>query len=185
MDINGFREPQSPFFFNQPPTYLIEVPVKNKVLPIKTTEPTPDNRFPGWAAPMEDGRLITDYRPHCALNFPTGTQFASRQFLTKNAESIMEMSRKRQAEWTGAGRAFDSATVMPPAAYITCNEVECGYSEAVEGGVGVKRVERVPELFGTFAYSGPSFSKPAQPLITTKYEGGRNTVRGVFNDYRY
>jgi hypothetical protein len=183
MDLDGFRKPQSPFFFNQPPTYLVEVPVKNRVLPIKTTEPTPDNRFPGWAAPMSDGRLITDYRPHCALNFPTGTQFASRQFLTKNAESIMEMSRKRHSEWTGAGRSYDSVTVVPPVAYVKCDGVDCGYTPGSEGGVGVERVEKVPQLFGTFAYSGKSWGKPAEPLLTTRYEGGRNTPRN-FASYR-
>jgi hypothetical protein len=178
MDLDGFREPQSPFFFNQPPTWLLESSVKRKVVPAKQTDPTPDNRFPGWAAPMSDGRVGTDYRPNCALNFPTGTQFASRQFLQKNAESIIQTTRKRVADSLGAGLSYDSSTVVPASMVVQCDNEKCTMSPYVERGIGVERQENVPELFGTFSSSSPSLLRPAEPIGTTRYEGGRNTVRG-------
>ena len=178
MDLDGFREAQSPFFFSQPPTWLIENTVKRKEIPRKTIEPAPDNRYPGWAAPMSDGRLTTDYRPKCSLNFPTGTQFASRRFMQANAESIMNRSRQRQAELAGAGMSFDSRTVVPGSSIISCDSEMCSYYPYVENGIGVERQEQVPELFGTFAASKASIQRPAEPLITTRYEGGRNSIRG-------
>jgi hypothetical protein len=177
MDINGFREPQSPWFFTQPPEYLVETRVKKLEAPTKGTEPTPDNRYHGWAAPMEDGRLATDYRPKCSANIATGTQFATRSWMQHNAESIMNLSQKRSAELVGAGRSY-----MPmepaPAAYIKCNKDECRYTPAGDSGIGVKRTENVPELFGTFAPSAPNSRIIDKPLMTMYYEGGRNTPRG-------
>lgn len=179
MDLDGFREAQSPFFFNQPPTWLVEAGVKKQGNEKKSQmTPTPDNRFPGWAAPMSDGRICTDYRSKCELNIPTGMQFASRQFMQRNAEAIIQKSRQRQAELSGAGMAYDSRTDVPASSLVKCDTEMCSYYPYVEGGVGTERQENVPELFGTFSPSRPSLQRPAEPILTTKYEGGRNTVRG-------
>ena len=178
MDINGFREAQSPWFFNQPPTYLVEV--KNTALVTKTapnTLPTQDSRYPGWAAPMSDGRISTDYRTHCELNIPTGMQYASRRFMQRNAESLITQARKRQASSTGAGLSYDASTVMPAAAYVGCDTGKCTMRMVNPHGVGLQRRENVPELFGTFAESYPSIGTPAKPALTRKEEGGRNTRR--------
>jgi len=185
MDINGFREPQSPWFFTQPPEYLVETRVKKLDAPAKGTEPTPDNRYPGWAAPMADGRILTDYRPNCALNIPTGSQYATRRWMQDNATSIMNLSRRRAAETTGAGRSYKN-TEPPPAAYIKCTPDECRYTPVAEqgigeglGGIGVKRNEYVPELFGTFAPSAPHSGIKDKAMLTIYYEGGRNSKRGA------
>lgn len=181
MDINGFREAQSPWFFSQPPEVLVEARASRAAGVKKGGQPpTQDNRFPGWAAPMEDGRLATDYRAHCEVNIPTGAQFASRKFMISNAERLIHASRLRQAEQAGAGLPFDSVTVMPRVANVRCSPAECRVVPRVPEGVGIDRVEPVPELFGTFAPSRPSWGTPARPALTTQYEGGRNTVRGFF-----
>ena len=180
MDINGFREPQSPWFFTQPPTYLTEIQVNRVVAPKRNTDPTPDSRFPGWSAPMEDGRAQTDYRPKCAVNFAAGTQFAGRRFMQHNAEQIIQQSRNRQAEKNGAGMSYDSITEVPAQMYVYCSPDQCDYQMNMSKGVGVERSESVPPLFGTFATSRPSLLTPAQPTLTRMYEGGRNSVRGVF-----
>ena len=180
MDLDGFREPQSPWFFSQPPTYLTETRVQQLIAPKKNTDPTMDNRFPGWAAPMEDARLVTDYRPKCAVNIPAGEQFATRKFLQKNADSIIQQSRNRQAEKTGAGMAFDSRTDIPTQSIVFCTPDECGYQPNVLEGVGTSRSEPVPTLFGTFAMSRASFMEPAKPSLTQRQEGGRNSIRGMF-----
>ena len=79
--------------------------------------PAPDARFPGWAAPLEDARLVTDYRPHCNRNIPAGKQFATHQWIQRNADEIIAVSRQRQSEMAGADRGFDN-TVVPPAENI-------------------------------------------------------------------
>ncbi len=181
MDLQGFRETQSPWVFTQPPTRLVEIQVGRLEAPKKDTEPTPDARFSGWAAPMSDGRVGTDYRPKCEANMPVGTQFATRQFMQRNASEIMHLSRKRQAQQTGAGLSFDSRTDVPAASYVRCSPNECKMMPNVSGGVGVERIEgSSPDLFGTFAMSRASWMTPATPSGTTRYEGGRNTPRGVF-----
>lgn len=178
MDINGFREPQSPWFFTQPPEMLIESRVSKLGVPKKETAPAPDNRFPGWAAQMSDGRLATDYRPHCAVNIPTGEQFASRVFMQQNASLLMQQSRKRQADKVGAGLPYDSVTVMPPVAKYQCTPSDCTYIPIEENGVGIERTDASPALFGTFATSRPSLFTPAKPTLTKVQEGGRNSRRG-------
>lgn len=178
MDLKGFREAQSPWFFSQPPTRLVEINLQNKTAPRKDTQPTPDARFSGWAAPMEDGRLVTDYRSKCEVNFPTGTQFATRQFMQRNADEIMKASRKRQASAAGAGLSFDSRTDVPAQMFVRCSTDSCYYTQNVSEGVGVERIEgSSPPLFGTFSISRASWMTPAQPTLTTKFEGGRNSLR--------
>ena len=178
MDVNGFREPQSPWFFTQPPEYLVETRVKNHDAPQKVTQPTPDNRYNGWAARMEDGRLLTDYRNRCSRNIPAGSQFATRRWMQDNASSIINLSRRRNAEATGAGRSY-MPTEPGPAAYVKCTPDECRYTPISELGVGVKRSEYVPDLFGTFAPSAPHSSIHDKEMLTMHYEGGRNSKRGV------
>ena len=179
MDINGFREPQSPWFFTQPPTLLVDIKNSNRIPEKQTASlPSRDNRYPGWAAPMSDGRAVTDYRSKCELNIPTGTQFATRVFMQKNADSIISQSRKRQAENTGAGLSFDSSNLMPAEAYVKCSSEACQVTQTGENGVGISRSEGVPELFGTFSEKYESFGTPAKPMITAYYEGGRNSIRG-------
>lgn len=180
MDIKGFRKAQSPWFFSQPPTSLVETRAIEAVVPKKTTAQTQDNRFPGWAAHMEDARLITDYRSQCELNIPTGMQFAARRFMQRNATDIIEKARLRQSEAIGSSLPYDSATDMPPASYIHCDAFHCTITPSFRNGVGIQRKEVVPELFGTFAQSHPSMLKPAEPMLTQKQEGGRNSVRGVY-----
>lgn len=178
MDVNGFREPQSPWFFTQPPEYLVETRAKAADTPSKSTPPTPDNRYPGYAAPMQDARIFTDYRPNCATNIPTGQQYAARQWLQNNATQIIGISRTRQATQAGAGRSYDARIEAPPRAYVKCDTAQCTYMKGSPDGIGVVRKEAVPSLFGTFAESAPFMGKREDPGVTTYEEGGRNTRRG-------
>ena len=142
--------------------------------------PTQDNRYPGWAAHMNDGRLVTDYRSRCEVKVPAGSQFATRMFMQRNADSIMSQSRKRQATNTGAGLSYDGATEMPAAEYVKCSTSECKVRTAEINGVGTVRVEGVPALFGTFSAKSASILSPAKHSLTQVQEGGRNSVRGLY-----
>jgi hypothetical protein len=97
--------------------------------------------------------------------------------MQRNADELIALARKRQAESMGAGQSYDSSTVMPPASYVTCDTGKCMFSQGNSNGVGLERRERLPKLFGTFAESMPSIGSPAKPSFTQKEEGGRNTRR--------
>jgi hypothetical protein len=181
MDSEGFRKKQSPWYFSTPDTYAIDTQAKKISATKKQTDPTQDSRYPGWAAHMSDGRLVTDYRSKCEVNIPTGLQYATKEFMQKNASDIIHRSRERQLSKTGGGLAYNSIVHMPAARYVKCNEYECLTKKGNPKGLGTERIEDTPSLFGTFALSHPSHSIPAKPMITTEYMGGRNTVRGIFS----
>lgn len=156
---------------------------KAYVPPVKDVYPARDTRFPARAAALEDGRLVTDYRPQCSKNIKTGQQFNTKLWLINHATTIMDESRKRQVEWTGASLPM-SNTVPPPASVVKSTPF---YSEVqpthLKHGLGVERANAVaPELFGTFAYA-PTISEMQMNrkniAITTHSEGGRNSHRGL------
>lgn len=178
MELSGFREAQSPWFFSQPPTEIVEIKNRAPFVKAQVMLPTKDTKYPNYAAPMADGRTCTDYRGNCEANIPTGMQYASRRFMQRNADELMRLARKRQAE-SMSGRSYDIATVMPPAAYVTCDAATCRLQPAQKRGVGLERRERLPELFGTFAENYPA-SKQSTPLTQVE-EGGRNTRRSGGN----
>lgn len=140
--------------------------------------PAPDARFPGWAAPLEDGRLVTDYRPHCNRNIPAGKQFATHQWIQRNADEIISLSRERQSEAAGANRGFDNTIVPPAENIVQCGVYECGYYQTSQKyGIGTERREPVPDLFGTFNTDVQQVTQRL-PAITRDFEGGRNSLRG-------
>jgi len=157
---------------------------KAYVAPAKQIYPARDNRYPAYAGPMEDGRLVTDYRPHCASNIRPGNQYNTKLWIVNHAEEIIGESRRRQVEWSGASLAMAN-TVPPPADIVHSNPF---YSEVnatnIRNGVGVERANTpCPQLFGTFTYE-PTMSEIRNNRkdigLTSYYEGGRNSPRGTF-----
>ena len=54
---------------------LFNLPTSHVSKPSMTAGlPTEDSRFPGWAAVMTDGRLVTDYRSSRETNIPVRAQ---------------------------------------------------------------------------------------------------------------
>jgi hypothetical protein len=177
MDSKLFRLPTNPNFYaaNQA-TWPLFPSQQNK----KQIYPTEDARFPGWAAPLQDGRLVTDYRSQCEVNIPPEKQEVTRVWLQQNAEQVMQIARERQAVATGMIYGVDSSIVPPPEVVVHCTAAECTRTNTyAPEGIGMERAGcAAPALFGTFDV--PSLSSAPQPVIsqTTKYEGGRNSVRG-------
>ncbi len=145
-------------------------------------EPAPDSRYPAYAALMSDARLVTDYRSKCEKNVPVGHQFATHQFMVHNADSMIDESRRRQAIWNGALFGL-AATQPPPAVVQRCTADSCTFEQSTDiFGLGIERgSEPLPALFGTFEVD-PSMTERAKDVrrvaLTTRYEGGRNSVRG-------
>jgi hypothetical protein len=152
--------------------------------PAKTIHPASDSRYPAYAGATEDGRLVTDYRPQCSKNIKPEYQFHTKLWLINHATDVMEESRQRQIEWSGASLPLAN-TVPPPAGVVHSNPF---YSELektnLKWGIGVERANAAaPPLFGTFEYE-PTIAELQNNRknidVTKFYEGGRNTVRGVF-----
>jgi hypothetical protein len=168
-----FRLPTAPNF------YRSGVPVDIRAHNKHQSAAAPNSRFPGWPAPMSDGRLVTDYSPHCENNIPAGSQFATKSWMQNNTDEIIKFSRKRIASSLGGSHPYDSRVVPPPTDIVKCSKSECGRTEVgLPGGFGTERHEPLNfELFGT--YTLQQFPAPKRNIgLTAMEEGGRNTRRG-------
>ena len=179
MDSKFFRLPTRPDFYGGSAG-----PVDVRTRGTDQELPAPDSRFPGWAAPMSDARLVTDYQPHCAKNIPAGQQFPTKGWMQRNAEELIEFNRKTYAQRMGGFLPYDNTVVPPPAMKVECKAGGCEMKLTGEaGGIGLERADGgCPELFGTYSYAGAATPAPAPARVglTTRPEGGRNTVRGIF-----
>jgi len=184
MDAKLFRLPTNPNFYS---AIASANPFNPDQQQKRTQLAAPDNRFPGWAGPMAGGRLVTDYQNHCSADVPVGHQFATKEWMTKNAVEIMKVTRDRLAAQTGAIYGVDMSTVPPPAVIVECEKDNCKRMVThAEGGIGLERLSApMPDLFGTWDYSDWKATAPtARTAITHVYEGGRNTPRGTGNELK-
>jgi len=179
LDQPGFTKDTRPNLFHNL-TFGTEYREAQKVL--KDTHPTRDSRYPAYAAPMDDGRLVTDYRPKCTKNIQADKQFNTKIWMINHATDMIHESRKRQVEWTGASLTMAN-TVPPPADIVHSTPF---YSEVnstgFTDGIGVERSNTpAPMLFGTFQFE-PTMSELRNNRKNTSlnvfYEGGRNSKRG-------
>lgn len=178
MDSQRFRKETSPNF---KPVYnpgIVKRAIENMQAPLKAIHPIDDMRYPKYASIMEDGRLVTDYKSHCANNSgPSKYGNSVRSFLQHNADAIVQVSRKRQADRAGA-QFYMADTTIQPAQYQKCDEYECVFSvTGAQDSLGLERSEGCPPLFGTFSDAHMVAPSPKIPL-TTVFEGGRNTPHG-------
>jgi len=179
MDSQFFRVPTQPNYYQGLSRTQAERVATNTIVSTRNTQPSMDSRFPGWAAPMADGRLVTDYRPHCNQNIPAGKQFATKEWIQTNTDDIIEVSRARQATITGAIYGNDNTVEAPPESLVKCDKVECVFlPSGKRDGIGTERVyDKSPDLFGTFTF--PRMKAPAPHVgLNQRFEGGRNSWRG-------
>ena len=185
MDSKLFRLPTSPNYYE----YGTAAPVTIGRIAKSQSLSAPNSRFPGYPAQMEDGRMVTRYESHCVDNIPAGQQFPTKRFMQRKGDKIIEMSRRISAKRMGADFMFDTTVVPPLAEIVSCTRSACKQmankglnhegANPYEGApIGTGRHEPVPELFGTYTIP---YSNPPPPKITytTKYEGGRNSLRGA------
>jgi len=178
MDSRRFRKQTSPNYAPSVSNSVTERAVKRAEAEQKTTAPIEDPRYPHYAAKMEDGRLVTDYKPNCAANTaPSQYGNSMRAWFQHHADALVQVSRKRQADRAGAHYA-KAPTVPPPRQLQQCSPYECAFLKNKEpNSIGLERVEGVPPLFGTF--SEARYAMPESgAYLTSEYEGGRNTPRG-------
>lgn len=186
MDSKGFRLNDHANIIHTPSNWQLKQEVTREIDASKTV-PTPDSRYNSYAAPMEDGRLVTDYRPACVSRAPPGSQLAVKQWTIHNTDEIIRISRSRQVQNTG--HALGSAnTELPPKVYQECTTETCQrYSSGNPNGLGVERIDPTPELFGTFTFSPEMYilSQNKNHLELNRLnEYGRNTTKRWKNLYQ-
>ena len=178
MDSKQFRLRQSPDILYQPGYSQVRQETTREIDATKTV-PAPDARFRAYAAPLSDGRLVTDYRQACVTRAPPGTQFAVKQWTVHNTDEIIRITRDREAQATG--QALGTADVeLPPKTIQMCSTDRCTFTQTHQnGGLGLERDDPAPPLFGTFNPS-PSWATQAKNTqsiaLTTRFEYGRNTA---------
>jgi hypothetical protein len=180
MDSRFFRLTTNPNYYSNEPSNNDRRKQALRYTNTHDTAPTQDSRFPGWAGPMADGRLVTDYRPHCSTNIPSNKQFGTKEWLQKNTDDIIAVSRERQAKAAGASYGFDTTVVPPPAQIVQCKATECSFmTTGLKNGIGTERpYDKAPELFGSFTVPRQRNPNPPNISITTNAEGGINSPRG-------
>jgi len=176
MDGKGFRLNDHGSIIHQPSWSQIKQETTRESEATKT-DPRSDNRYRAYAAMMEDGRHVTDYRQACVTRAPPGSQFAVKQWSIHNADEIVRISRQRQVKNTG--HTLGSAqTELPAAAYQQCNTERCSFYKGSPDGVGLERIEPTPPLFGTFNFPPDMMTKNTKHIELTRYnEYGRNTTQ--------
>jgi len=185
LDQKGFNRDTRPTLYAAP-TFGTEYRAAHTatVPAVKDVYPARDNRYPAYAAPLEDGRLVTDYRPQCTKNIRAGDQFHTKLWMIRHGEEMMEESRQRQVEWSGASLPMAN-TVPPPAAIVHSTPFDSEiHATNLHMGLGVERANaEAPALFGTFAYE-PTIAEMQMNRknisLTSHQEGGRNSKRGIF-----
>jgi hypothetical protein len=185
MDRKGFRYKSSPNLYKYEPSTMdiIRDANRQQMGGAKGVEPARDNRYPAFAAPMSDGRLITDYRTHCTQNIPVGAQYDTKHWMQNNAEQIMDVSRRRQMEWSGG--SLPILELGPPPADVAVGTVDSYDVQPTNyvGGLGLVRPASgpTPDLFGSFHYA-PGLAEERNNVSfirgTVDFEGGRNSPRG-------
>jgi hypothetical protein len=109
---------------------------------------------------MSDGRLFTDYRSRCGINFPTSTglnnydSYSYRQHLMHNGEAFLDAWRG--AAYTAAqcgpcAEPFVSGTMLPERLRESCDAARCQRVEVNPNGIGLGRAyssvaKRDPEV---------------------------------------
>ena len=170
MDANLFRLPTSPDYYA---SNTVSRPSVSAGLS------APNSRFPGWAAPLQDGRLVTDYRSSRETNIPVEAQEKTRIWMQRNAEDIIRISRDRLAQTTGMMYGVNTQSVPLSASYMSCTAAGCKRTRGKQGGIGVERLDaKAPHLFGTYIPNRPLMQAPLPRVhLTNQYEGGRNSLR--------
>jgi hypothetical protein len=183
MDFNGFNKVTYPNFFAKQPSIGTEYKQGRTQAVVPSMEMARDSRYPAYAGIMADAHFVTDYRPHCNFNQKPGTQFTTKQWMVHHATDLINLSRQREAEWSGSSLPMAN-TVPPPAvlAYSSPFENELMKTNYA-WGIGTERTSaEAPLLFGTYVIppTPKELTNNAKNIsLTRKQEGGRNTVRGA------
>ena len=104
---------------------------------------------------MADGRHFTDYRPNCYVNNllrannKIHSSFQYRQFLTDNADNLMNINRAYACQKNCSGpcvKPYEQGTMLPEQSQVTCNSTSCDVQVTDTNGLGQGRNYGQPEF---------------------------------------
>lgn len=115
---------------------------------------TSNNKYMDCPPRMNDGRHFTDYRPSCHINDllrndnAISNSFQYRQFMTHNAETIMDKHRQiacaknccaPQPNTPHGFEGFDNGTMVPEKYIVECSGSTCKTTMNNPNGIGTGR----------------------------------------------
>jgi hypothetical protein len=109
---------------------------------------TTNNKYFNCPPRMADGRHFTDYRASCnIMNTLHSTNnitssFQSREFLTDNANKLIELNRKQACEKNCCGpcvEPYNQGTMLPERNIEQCSKTTCDFKVLNENGIGLGR----------------------------------------------
>ena len=97
---------------------------------------------------MHDGRMFTDYRPRCTVDFQNASSqsssYVTRQHMIQNAEKLMSQSLAIAQKDATCGQCLPlkhPGTMLPEAHMQKCDRRTCAFKHKVNpDGVGTGRV---------------------------------------------
>tara|TARA_Y100000589_G_C27134983_1_gene622158 strand:+ start:223 stop:786 length:564 start_codon:yes stop_codon:yes gene_type:complete len=116
----------------------------NKDLCYKTS----NNKHFGCPPRMDDGRHFTDYRGNCYVNNLVRNNnniynsFQYRQYLTHNANKLMDLNRANSCEKNCCGpcqQPYEVGTMLPEKNKSVCGDKACGVGINSPDGLGLGR----------------------------------------------
>lgn len=120
--------------------------VKMEFVPSKDAGIAGDNKHAGCPPRMSDGRLFTDYRRRCDINYINGNSkpldsYAYRQYLLQNADKIIDGFRRTAYGPAACDTCLDknSGTMLKEKECDVCNERVCQRAEVDAAGIGLGR----------------------------------------------
>ena len=108
-----------------------------------------ENKFFNCPPKMSDGRHFTDYRPRCAVNYPTEfkdaplSSYDYRQYLIQNAEKLMTANYEKAFKDNACGpcvEPWNQGTMLPEQTMQECNGSTCKFSVNDPNGLGLGRM---------------------------------------------
>ena len=109
---------------------------------------TSNNKYFQCPPLMADGRAFTDYRPNCFVNNLVRTNndiynsFQYRQYLTHNAEKLMDVNRTYACQKNCCGpcqKPYNTGTMLPEKNISKCTSGVCGTLVTDPNGLGLGR----------------------------------------------
>lgn len=146
---------------------------------------TSNNKHFGCPPRMADGRHFTDYRPSCHINniIRTGNNvmnsFQYRQFLTRNANELMDVNRQYACKKNCCGpcqEPYHSINTLPEVNKVKCDAHNCEIVAFDPKGLGQGRLYGDDEKCENVGQTNLSANGCAKPEDNLRHYGSQNKL---------
>ena len=146
---------------------------------------TSNNKHFGCPPRMADGRHFTDYRPSCHINniIRTGNNvmnsFQYRQFLTRNANELMDINRQYACKKNCCGpcqEPYHSINTLPEVNKVKCDAHNCEIVAFDPKGLGQGRIFGDEEKCENVGQSSVGLNGCSKPEDNLRHYGSQNNL---------